>query len=117
MGTAVIRAYRAQSNSCLGFRIFLHPSAVGDASVYPWLYVKLPEPEITDECSQELNFVDREPHNLYPRPPVYTVYEHFQKMMSEHCPGDQLRVSAHYKATDAALKRLESLSDEHGYWR
>jgi hypothetical protein len=115
MGTGVVRAYRAQSSGCLGFRIFLHPSAVDEVSAYRWIYVELVDSERENHAWQELNFLDRPPYGDYPVQSVNTVYQHFQHMMKENFPNDNPRVEAHYKATQLALERLKRIADDNHY--
>jgi hypothetical protein len=115
MGTGIVRAYRAQSSGSLGFRIFLHPSAVDEVSLYRWIYVELTDSERNNHAWQELNFLDRPPYGDYPVQPVHTVYQHFQNMMKENFPNDNPRVEEHYKATQLALERLKRIADDNHY--
>ena len=55
LGSAIVRAYRAQDCKARGFRIFLHPT-VTTTEGPAWLYADLQEAEKSKDAERELNF-------------------------------------------------------------
>jgi hypothetical protein len=58
MGTAIVRAYRAQACRARGFRIFVHPKLAHHMNSTHRL-LPLPEHESDDKCTDEINFLLR----------------------------------------------------------
>jgi hypothetical protein len=104
LGTAVIRAYRAERCGSPGFRIFVHPSAASEDPEKAWLLLTLEEP--SDHCVQEVNYVNRRP----PSPGLDDLLRDLAKMRRDASGTRALR---HYDETERALKRLNAAGKTH----
>ena len=108
LGSALVRAYRAERCKARGFRIFLHPT-VTTTEGPAWLYADLQEAEKSKDAERELNFL---------HPPHRTAADSLDHLHDMRIGVTDPRVLKHYDASEDAIKRLdaagEALNWAHG---
>jgi hypothetical protein len=105
LGSAIVRAYRAQDCSAKGFRAFLHPSVTVAASP-PWRILELAPEERSDHANRELNFLYKSDD------------ERGIKRLRDHLSDMRLgakteRALRHYDVSASALTRLHDVGEAH----
>ena len=105
LGSAIVRAYRAQSCRARGFRIFVHPS-VKDTCGPAWLYNDLNDSEKSPDANRELNFL---------HPPYRTPDEALIALHDMRIGVTDAHVLEHYDASERAVRRLSALGSSNSW--
>jgi hypothetical protein len=101
LGSAIVRAYRAQNCKARGFRIFLHPT-VTTTEGPAWTYAKLDEAEKSDHAARDLNFL---------HPPHRTAKDSLDHLRDMRIGVTDPHVLEHYDASEHAIKRLHAAGE------